>query len=55
MRVLSVIEEAAVIERILRRLGVWDPRPPSQAPPANDDWPTHGPMPLTYCPLPEIA
>ncbi len=55
MRNLSVIEEAALIERILRHLGVWDPRPPSQVPPANDDWPINGQMPLTDCPLPDIA
>jgi hypothetical protein len=55
MRVLSVIEEAAGIERILGRLGCRDPRPPSQASPASDDWPTNGQMPLTYGPVPDIA
>lgn len=32
MRVVSVIDEAAAVERILRHLGVWGSRPPSQAP-----------------------
>ncbi len=55
MSFLSVIEEPLVIERILRHLGLWAPRPPSQAPPGNDDWPVNGQIPLTYEPLPAIA
>ena len=47
MRMLSVIEEAAVIERILTHLGDWDPRPPSQAPLPGVDWPPAGQIPLT--------
>jgi hypothetical protein len=38
MRFLAVIEEAPVIERILRHIGVWDPSPPLRAPPDEDDW-----------------
>jgi hypothetical protein len=52
---LSVIEEPVVIERILRHLGLWDPRPSSQAPPEDDDWPVNGQIPLTYESLPAIA
>jgi hypothetical protein len=44
-----------VIERILRHLGLWDPGPPSQALPADDDWPVNGQIPLTYEPPPAIA
>jgi len=55
MRFLSVIEEPLVIERILRHLGLWDLRPPSQAPPEDDDWPVNGQIPLTYEPLPAVA
>jgi len=55
MRFLSVIEEPPVIERILRHLGLWDPCPPSQAPPEDDDWPVNGQIPLTYEPLPAIG
>ena len=55
MRFLSVIEEPLVIERILRHLGLWDPRPPGQGPPDDDDWPVNGQIPLTYEPLPAIA
>jgi hypothetical protein len=55
MRVLSVIEKAKVIGRILGDLVVWDPRPPSQTRPAHDDRLTNGQMPLSYCPLPDIA
>jgi len=55
MRFLSVIEEPVVIEQILRHLGSWDPRPPSQASPEDDDWPVNGQIPLTYKPLPAIG
>ncbi len=55
MRVIALIEQAPVIERILSHLGLWDPRPPSQAPPADGDWPQNSQIPLTYHPLPDIA
>jgi hypothetical protein len=55
MRFLAVIEAPIVIERILRHLGLWDPRPPSQGPPEDGDWPVNGQIPLTYEPLPAIA
>jgi hypothetical protein len=55
MRIVAVIEEKLVIERILRHIGAWAPRPPSQAPPEHDDWPQNGQIPLTYHPLPDIA
>jgi hypothetical protein len=44
-----------VIEHILRHLTLWNPRPPGQAPPADDDWLANGQIPLTYEPLPAIA
>jgi len=50
-----VIEEPVVIEHILRHLRLWDPRPPSQGPPEDDDWPVNGQIPLTYEPVPAIA
>jgi len=50
-----VTEERFVIERILRHLALWDPHGPSQAPPEDEDWSVHGPIPLTYEPLPAIA
>jgi len=52
---LAEIEAPLVIERILRHLGLWDPRPPSQNPPEEDDWPVNGQIPLTYEPSPAIA
>jgi hypothetical protein len=55
MRFLAVIEEPEVIEHILRHLGFWDPRPPSQAPPEDGDWPVSDQIPLTYEPLRAIA
>jgi len=55
MRFLSVIEEPLVIEHILRHLRLCDPRPPSQAPPEDDDSRVNAQIPLTYEPLPAIA
>ena len=49
-RVMAVIEEAPVVERILRHLGGWNPRRPGQAPPGEDAWPINGQIPL-----PDIA
>ena len=55
MRFLAVIEEAPVIERILRHVGAWDPFAPLRAPPDEEDWPDHSQIPLTYHPVPDIA
>ncbi len=57
MRIMAIIEEDEVIEKILRHLKHWDPRPPSQAPPLEEgeDWPVNSQIPLIYCPLPDIA
>jgi len=51
MRVIALIEDTAVIERILSWLGLWEPRRPGgPSPPA--DSPS---LPLTYHPVPDIA
>ena len=54
MRFLAVIEEQPVIEKILRHIKAWDPRPPLRAP-HDDDWPENSRIPLTYHPVPDIA
>jgi len=54
MRFLAVIEDAPVIERILRHVGAWEPTPPLRAPP-EEAWPTGSQIPLTYHPVPDIA
>ncbi len=51
MRVIALIEDPAVIERILSWLGIWEPlRPSGPSPP-----PERASLPLTYHPLPDIA
>lgn len=56
MRVMALIEDPPVIEKLLKHLHLWDPRPPGPAPPAVDlGWPRHSQIPLTYAPLPDIA
>ena len=56
MRLIALIEDELVIEKILSHLHLWGPRPPSQPPPTeNIDWPHNSQIPLTYAPLPDIA
>ena len=56
MRLMALIEDSPVLEKILKHLNRWDPCPPSQAPPTEDgDWPHHSQIPLTYAPLQDIA
>ena len=56
MRFLAVIEEAPVVEKILRHIGAWDPVPlPTGPPPGDEDWPEGSQIPITYGPVPDIA
>jgi hypothetical protein len=56
MRLMALIEDPPVIERILQHLHLWDPRPPGPDPPAEDlGWPDNSQIPITYGPLPDIA
>jgi hypothetical protein len=56
MRMMALIEDPPVIEKILKHLHLWDPRPPGLDPPAGDlGWPDHRQIPITYGPLPDIA
>ena len=56
MRIMALFEDEAIIEKILKHLHLWDPRPPSQGPPLEDiDWPNGSQILLTYAPLPDIA
>jgi hypothetical protein len=51
MRVIALIEDPAVIERILSWLGLWEPpQPAGLSPPADPSSP-----PLSYHPVPDIA
>ena len=49
MRLVPVVERPLVIERLPRHLGLWDPMPPGQAPPEDNDWTVGGQKPLGYC------
>jgi len=51
MRVIALIEDPAVIERILAWRGLWEPRQPG-APSSPIDPPS---LPLSYHPVPDIA
>jgi hypothetical protein len=51
MRVIALIDDPAVIERILSWLGLWAPlRPVGRSPPAGSPS-----LPLTYDAVPDIA
>ncbi len=51
MRVIALIEDPGVIERILTWLGLWEPlQPVGRSPPASSPS-----LPLTYDPVPDIA
>ena len=56
MRVIALIDDAGVIERILKHLDAWDPQPDTLTP-AGPDPPVHEgeTLPLTYHPVPDIA
>jgi hypothetical protein len=51
MRVIALIEDPAVIERILSWLGLWDPPQACGPSPPGES----ARLPLTYHPLPDIA
>ena len=56
MRIIALIDERDVVERILKHLSVWDtpPEPRSSAGP-DPPLPKGETLPLTYQPLPDIA
>lgn len=56
MRVIALIEDPVVVRAILKHLGLWQPEAAERAPPVRPNaWPAHASLPLTYCPLPDIA
>jgi hypothetical protein len=50
-RVIALIEDPAVIERILSWLGLWDPPQPCGPSPPGE----RASLPLAYHPVPDIA
>lgn len=56
MRIIAVIDDVDVVERILRHLNQWDP-PPNNLATAGPDppLPKGETLPLIYHPLPAIA
>jgi hypothetical protein len=56
MRIIAVIDDAGVIERILKHLSVWDPQPETHSPAGPDPpLPKGESIPLIYHPVPDIA
>ena len=58
MRVIALIEDPAVVRRILQHLGRWAPEPAGPGPPAPapaPEWPANAVIPLTYHAVPDIA
>ena len=56
MRVIALIDDPAVVRRILEYLGRWAPEASERGPPAPDaEWPQNAVLPLTYHPIADIA
>jgi len=56
MRVIALIEDAGVIQRILEHLGLWAPLATERGPPPGiESWPRHASLLLTHHPAPDIA
>ena len=56
MRIIALIEQPCVIERIVTHFGAWEPRPSSPDPPSGlAAWPSGITLPLTYHAVPDIA
>lgn len=55
MRIIVLIEDPAVVRRILEHLGRWVPEASERAPHApNAEWPQNVVPPLTYQPIAAI-
>ena len=49
MRVIALIDDPAVVRRILEHLGRWVPEPAACGPPVQTpEWPANAVIPLTY-------
>ena len=56
MRIIAIIDDTAIIRRILKHLRLWEPAPEQPDHPARDPpWPDGETIPLTYHPVPDIA
>jgi hypothetical protein len=56
MRVIALIEDPGVIQRILEHSGPWAPLATERSPPPGaTNWPRHASLPLTYHAVPDIA
>ena len=56
MRVITVIDDPAVIRRILKHLRLWNPKSKDHDHPAPDpQWRSGATPPLTYHSVPDIA
>ena len=56
MRVIALIDDPAVVRRLLEHLECWAPNPAARGPPVQTpEWPANAVIPLTYHPVPDIA
>lgn len=55
MRVIALINDADVVQRILKHLGLWAPQQNERAPPAGIEVVLPADNVLTYHPVPDIA
>ncbi len=56
MRVIALIDDPPVVQRILEHLGLWQPEAMERSPPVPPEaWPANASFALTYHPVPDIA
>ena len=56
MRIIALIDDPPVVQRILEHLGLWQPEATERSPPVPlGAWPVNSVLPLTYHPVPDIA
>ena len=55
MRVIALINDVGVVQRILKHLGLWVPRQNERTPPAGIEAALPADNVLTYHPVPDIA
>ena len=48
MRIIALIDDPPVVQRILEHLGLWPPVP-------SGAWPVNSVLPMTYHPVPDSA
>ena len=56
MRIIALIDDPPVVQRILEHLGLWQPEAMERSPPEpSEAWPVNSLLPMTFHPVSDIA